>query len=247
MLLSQVLEQMGLNDKEAKIYLACLELGPASILEIAKKAAINRVTAYYIIESLRQKNLISITIKKKKKLFVAAEPEEIIKLLKEKEEVFISILPQLHALNNLIVKKPRIRFYEGEEGIINVYKDCLRDKKEILAWGYISDMHQSEKIKNYINKEFLEQRIRYNILGKLITPDSQLAKVYKKHDKEQLRQTKLVSQKKYPFNNEILIYGNKVAFLSFGFNEYLGIIIESKGVAHNMRLIFDFFWENLKY
>ena len=150
MLLSQVLEQMGLNDKESKIYLACLELGPASILEIAKKAAINRVTAYYIIEGLRQKNLISVTIKKKKKLFVAAEPEEIIKLLKEKEEAFISILPQLHALNNLIVKKPRIRFYEGEDGIINVYKDCLRDKKEILAWGYISDMHQSEKIKNYI-------------------------------------------------------------------------------------------------
>ncbi|MCX6739840.1 MAG: hypothetical protein NTZ49_01260 [Candidatus Parcubacteria bacterium] len=66
MLLPQVLTNLGLNDKESKVYLACLELGTSSILEIAKKSGVNRGTIYYIIEELKQKQLISQTTKKKR-------------------------------------------------------------------------------------------------------------------------------------------------------------------------------------
>ena len=40
------LKNIGLGDKAAKVYLAMLELGPASVLEIAAKASVNRPTTY---------------------------------------------------------------------------------------------------------------------------------------------------------------------------------------------------------
>jgi len=37
------LRTVGLSDKEARVYLALLEIGPGSVLEIAAKAAVNRL------------------------------------------------------------------------------------------------------------------------------------------------------------------------------------------------------------
>lgn len=39
------LRQFGLNEKQAKVYLACLELGSASVQKIAKKAGVERTNA----------------------------------------------------------------------------------------------------------------------------------------------------------------------------------------------------------
>lgn len=41
-MLERVLEKFGLSEKEAKIYLATLELGQATVQQIAKKAGLVR-------------------------------------------------------------------------------------------------------------------------------------------------------------------------------------------------------------
>lgn len=51
----QQLKQLGFSDKEAKVYMASLELGPDTAQEIAKKAGVNRTTTYVIIEKLIKK------------------------------------------------------------------------------------------------------------------------------------------------------------------------------------------------
>ena len=63
----QILGQSGFKDKKAKVYLACLELGQANAHEIAKKAQVERTSAYALLDSLQDEGLIISTIKKKTK------------------------------------------------------------------------------------------------------------------------------------------------------------------------------------
>ena len=85
--IEKVLEQLGLNEKEAKVYLACLQLGKAAVLLIAKKAALKRPNTYLILEALSAKKLISIVIEGKKKYYTAESPTKLLQLHELKKEL----------------------------------------------------------------------------------------------------------------------------------------------------------------
>jgi len=240
MLLNQVLTQFGLNDKEARVYLACLELGPSSILEISKKSGVNRASIYYIIEELIKKELITQTSKKKKVLYVASEPSELMNSIKNKEDLLKSILPDLNALNNLSIKKPKIKFYEGDEGIYRVVRDYLTAHKEVLKFAN----HEQFDLALKYDPELVERRIKNKIFLKMIVPDLPKSWEWKKKDNSQLRKTKIVSNKMYPFQTEINIYNNKIALTSY--KEKIGVIIESQPIANTMKMIFNLCWNSIK-
>ena len=129
------LEQLGLTGKRADIYLAALELGSSTVLEIAKKAALKRTTCYDVLLDLQEKGYIFETIKGKKRLFLAEDPEKIQKMLQAKESLFSEILPQLKSIYNIKGTKPKIRFYEGKVGLREVYADTLKYSGEILCFA----------------------------------------------------------------------------------------------------------------
>src|SRR3989338_1311155 len=106
MLVNQ-LKNLGLSDNEAKVYLAMLELGPATMLEISAKAGINRPTAYVQVEALKKLGLVSTQTKGKKQLFMAESPDQLESImeskrteLEQKKGELGKILPELLALFN---------------------------------------------------------------------------------------------------------------------------------------------------
>ncbi len=116
------LRKLGLTEKEARVYLAGLELGPSSVQEIAKIAKIARPTTYEIIKNLEKKGLLAETKQKKKRFFVAQSPERILGLLRiqkreieEKEREFIRIIAALEAKYSK--EKEGIKIYKGKEGL----------------------------------------------------------------------------------------------------------------------------------
>ena len=124
------LKELGLAEKEAKVFLASLELGSSAVQEIAKKAEINRATTYVIIEKLMKKGLMSSVEKGKKTFFQTEDPKRLLKLLEEqeeslkrKEEEFKKYLPELETLFNIAEEKPKVRFFEGKEGLIAIRED----------------------------------------------------------------------------------------------------------------------------
>ena len=80
-MLEKELQQLGLSDKEAKTYLASLELGPVSVQEIAKKSGLKRPTVYFAIEQLIKMGLMSSFEKGKKRYFSAESPERLVSLI----------------------------------------------------------------------------------------------------------------------------------------------------------------------
>lgn len=234
---------MGLNGKKADVYLAALELGSSSVIEIAKKAGIKRTTCYDILLDLKNEGLISETSKGKKRLFVGEDPEKIQRNLKNKERLFSEILPQLQSIHNVRGSKPKIRFYEGREGLKEVYADTLKYKnQEILGFASYDVINL---LGNEWANDYLKGRIKNGIYARGIIPGTELMmKDFVSKDQEQKRMTKVIDPKKYPFTIEINIYGhNKVALMSS--KEEIGLIIEGQEIHNTMKLIFQLVWDLL--
>lgn len=176
----EALKTIGLNDKEIKVYLACLELGQETVTNIAKKAGLKRPTTYLVLDALRLRGLINSATRGKRTLYGVEEPNKLLSLLAEQERSLKTILPYLEALNNRRPAKPRIRFYEGPDGIRQIYSEMMVTR-EIRFWGsvegliknfpdvmdWFTKISQTKKPKvfdlltdNSINREFADRTIR---------------------------------------------------------------------------------------
>jgi HTH-type transcriptional regulator, sugar sensing transcriptional regulator len=240
--IKQVLARFGLVGKKADVYLSTLELGSGTVIEIARKSEIKRTTVYDVLLDLEKAGLIYQTTKGTKRLFVAEDPEKLKDQLREKERMLSEILPQLHSFYNIKGIKPKIKFYEGKEGLRQVYADTLKYKGEILAFA--SDDVVKTLGLGWAN-DYLEKRIKKEIRVRIIIPKTDLIeKEFNPKDQKQLRSSKLVDPKKYPFSIEINIYGHqKVALMSS--KEETGIIIEGAEIHKTMKLIFELLWDTL--
>jgi len=237
-MLLDVLKNLGLNDKEAKVYLACIELGSTPVSSISKHAKINRVTTYDILEKLIQKGYINYLTKNKIKYFNAVKPETIYKITKQKTDDLKKSLPELKRLHGETAH-PRIRYFEGLNGIKAIYEDTLTSKSEILNFA------NSEEIRTHwpeYDKEYVEKRAAKKIFLKGIAPLDEAGLKVHAEDKKYNRNIRLIPRNKYGFTNEINIYDNKVSIISF--NEGLiGMLIESSEIADTQRTIFKMVWE----
>jgi len=235
-MLTKTLENIGLNNKEAKVYLAALEIGSSPVSHIASKAKINRVTTYDILEKLSKKGLISSFTRAKVKFFTATEPEVVISDFKRKVGTLEESLPELKKLNGETVQ-PAIRYFEGIDGIRNIYEDALANESEIRNFGNIKDI--KDQWPTY-EDDFVKKRVEKEIPLKAITLDDEQGRAVQAEDSNNLRETRLIAPELFDFSNEIFIYGNKVAIISYG--EMIGMIIESPEIAKMQRTIFNLVW-----
>ena len=130
-MLQNKLQQLGFEEKEAKLYAALLELGEAGIVDIARKSGLKRTTVYHILDNLKLRGLVSQTKKDKKVSYIAEDPRSIGEDLKEKERLFQKTLPELLSIANLMEKKPVIKYFEGLNGIKEAYRDQLSHARKI--------------------------------------------------------------------------------------------------------------------
>jgi len=85
-MLIKKLEEIGLSDKEAKVYIAVLELGEGSASEIAKKSEVNRATVYFTLENLMKLGLVSATNEEKKQKFVPEDPSQLENIITKQQQ-----------------------------------------------------------------------------------------------------------------------------------------------------------------
>ncbi len=238
---------LGLHEKEASVYVALLPLGQATVSEIGKRAGINRTTVYDILSSLESKGLVSISGKEPKNEYRAENPDKLIKYLKNDLELKTQnvryaelILPELKSIHK-VGERPRVKFYEGEAGLRDVYEDTLTSTEQILAYACIDDMHKA--LPKYF-PEYYKRRAKNNISIKGIVPMTEISLERSNYNKQEKREIAFVPADKYYFSPEINIYDNKVMIASW--REKLGIIIESAEIADAMKKIFELSWDRAK-
>lgn len=233
-----VLENLGLSQREAQVYLACLELGTSTVLQISRKADIARGSVYDLLESMLEKGYVSQLHRGKHVVYTALDPEALLKRTEENVRQFELALPELKGLFHKH-SQPKVRYFEGIEGIKRVTMDTLSATTEIL--NYANSREIRAHWPSYDN-DYVALRYKKHIFLKGIAPDDDFGKEVQQDDSRCLRETRLLPSKDFHFTNEINIYDNKVAITSFH-NELIGILIESQEIADTQRDIFKMAWQ----
>jgi sugar-specific transcriptional regulator TrmB len=237
------LSASGLDEKESLAYMALLELGEATMSELTKKSGLKRSTLYFLVEALHKKRLVSIVKKGKKTVYSAEDPKRLLEQADENRRNLEYAMPELLSIANNIVKKPKVRFFEGEEGIKEVYKDILRfPDQKMYAWlseSMITDFDPAF-IADYYNPNRLQKRI----WAEVIASDTSVGREFKANDLKALRKTKLLGEAEFPLSIEISLYGkDRIGFMSM--EDKLGLIVESKPIADTLRSLFAYQWKHL--
>lgn len=238
--LKQVLNELGVNRSKADVYLACLELGRAKVSVIANKAGVPRTTANEILEQLAKKGLIIKIRRGRTLIFEAESPTKLKLLLKEQEHRLDEAMPELKLLFNTAGIRPRIRFYEGVEGIKEVLKDTLTVKNKILR-GILSmeDLYQIPG-KKFMD-EYVSKRIANGIRLQVIRSElKEVGETWPSSQKENRELRYAPMQMIFPMT--LYLYDNKVGVIGTK-KENFGIIIDSEDFYHTLKNFFEITWE----
>ncbi len=239
--LVDVLIDIGLSDKESRVYLATLEIGASPASEIAVRSKMNRVSCYDILEKLIKRGFISTYNQNKIKFFNAIDPDEIRNSYRQKYMNLKSALPDLRRLHGK-TSHPRVTYYEGLAAIKKIYSDTLTAKSEIL--NYADSKLIRQHWPNY-DDEYVNERVKRKIYLRGIAPKDSHGELVALENKIRHREIRLVTPGEFSFANEINIYDDKVSIISFG-SDLLGMIIESHEIADTQRAIFKMAWEFAK-
>ena len=144
------LKKLGLKEKEAKVYLSGLELGPTSIIQIARAADITRPTAYEIVSGLKKRGLFLDVQSNKKRLFSAQSPEVLLGILRtekhtleEREREFLRIISQLENRFSL-TPQGGVRWYHGTEGM-NALEEKIVTAPAKTVFLIVAEKHKIHK------------------------------------------------------------------------------------------------------
>lgn len=134
MIEQKVLQNLGLSQKEAVTYLAILELGKSTVVQIAQKAGLKRPTVYVILDELKKKGLVSEVPEKGRTLYSPEDPSSLEQNIKHSLNDFKDLLPMFRARFNRGTK-PTIKYYEDKDVIFNIYTNEIFPAQKIYFYG----------------------------------------------------------------------------------------------------------------
>ena len=243
----QMLELLGLSEKEYHVYQTLLRLGSAPLRRVAEVAGLNRGTTYDALKRLKAVGLVGHVDAKRHRYFTAEDPSKLTGLVTRREvalhEVRDSLTDVIPALQTLTLDqhhRPSVRYYEGPSGI----RDILTDVLSVCGTSEekMYRIYSSSAIRDLITAawpRFTATRVRRGIRVRAIS----VGEGGKTHGLDERRWL----SKKTAAPTYIFIYGAKTAYVSVEASKQLfGVIIEDDAIAATQKLIFDSLWNTLE-
>jgi sugar-specific transcriptional regulator TrmB len=238
------LEKIGLSENEAKVYLASLELGPATAQQLAAKAIVSRPNTYIMIESLKKRGLMSSFEKGKKKYFVAGEPRQLLYVIEQKknqiaeeEDLISKFISKVHEIKKNENNTAKISVYEGEDARMATKSELTTNDQELfeivpveLARKYFPPIFSGDIRESY-SKKFPIKSICTGGPTRVIPTNENIEVKYA--DPEML-----------PIKSELLVFGNKVIISTFK-DKPLHVHIEDGDIAQTLKTIFKLIWKHI--
>ena len=240
------LQDIGLSEKEAKVYLAALEIGRATADQLAKQAKIVRSTTYVQLESLMKKGLMS-TYEEGKKTYFAPESPEYLKRIFElrkkefeaKELELDGFLPELLKKFEGAGERPAVRFFDGKEGVAALREDLLKlpagtDLRFIYSHDALAHVYSEEERFSHAQKRSTKGIKLRSIYTRKSGPFSP-SDIVPNTDR------RFVPYEKMPISSDMYVYNNTVAIIALN-KKIFGVVIESEEIAQTIKTFFELMW-----
>ncbi len=250
MQLEAELKKLGLSDKEAAVYLSCLQLGPSPAQRIARRAKVVRATTYVVLESLMQRGLITQYKEGKKTLFSAEPPRQLMRLLEKQEDIvkeqkhyLEGLLPELQVLMKAAGPRPSVGYFDGKEGLHAIRQDMVRYCDPGDVWYNFTPVDHLHAVFGREQLFYHDHRVAKGIASKTIftTRDPALKKELLSGPYIKNAERRYVAPEYFPGTSGMTIYKDRIAIGTFT-GKLGGVIIENKPMADMMERLFDLAW-----
>ncbi len=242
----QILKKLGFDEKEIRVYLILISLGPSPVRKIAQAAGVNRGTTYDIVKQLMKNGLVTFYHKEKKQYFIAEDPAKLerhldgrLEEMRQLKEKIKAVIPELQSLYNRGGEKPVVRYYEGFAGIKNILQSILETMSKEDPKEYC--VYSSADIRELLYKNFptfTKERIKRGIGVRVIALGEGGAE-------QPLSKRKWLSREAGAPAYSI-IYGSNTAHIALDSAAVpRGVVVEDPHIAHTHKVIFERLWSTL--
>lgn len=240
--ITPILQSLGLADSEIKVYLAALEHGAGTAIDLAKQARVSRQGVYLAIEDLEKRGLMSSIVHGKKRMYSAEHPANLLDFAKRKQQALNEQIDDLsRAIPDLVLEmggaKPIVKVYQGKEGIRAMMEEMSTtqggthlEMTDLAAMYKVLSPADLEPLRNTLKELHVKARGIY--VG---VPSSKRVEV----------ERYILPDSYGHFKSNITIYEGKVFIATFE-GKMTSLIIESPMVAKALSTLFELAFETAK-
>jgi sugar-specific transcriptional regulator TrmB len=251
--LASRLEPLGLTEKEARVYVAALFLGPSPVQRIASQADVNRATAYVILDQLAEYGLVSQSQEKNKTVYVAEPPETLGTLFtRQQHEIELRrqeldrLLPDLQSVGrgkDGSEGAPVVRFFKGQEGVVNINGQMIKRSRPGSTLYSFSDFDDVLDMDPEELGRTASQRVKKKIAARQFYSFSKELP----SDPGAMRETKRLPSK-MKAKADIMLFEGKAVMQSYPTDphEAIGVIIESPEIVGALRQLYEVAWDHYR-
>lgn len=241
--LIQNLSNAGVTEKEARVYIALLQLGKASAYSISERSGLKKPTTYVILDELIKKSMVMKVPRVKKQQFIARPPEEFFVAAEERLRQARKALPELITMAEDNKTNVRTLFYEGINGVKDAiyYKSKEMKGKEIVGFYATTEDAPPELIKLF--DPWPKDMHNAGIDFRVITPEHETTKQYLDPNNQYGHKIKTIPYSLYSSKSSLEAGDTFVRIVLF--KSLQSVIIESPELAQSVRQVFEMLWNKV--
>ena len=170
-----VLYDLGFTKGEVEVYLALLKIGQSSIGKIVEVSRVTKSKVYDILNKLKNKGVVSSSVKDGVQFFNAAAPQFLLELVEREEEEIEKtkieleeMLPSLIDLQTEASKQQRTEIFEGFRGLKNAFQVAANEFKkgeEFLVFG-VDNVLNAQQLRFFV--DYHKKRVQAKVKTKVI-------------------------------------------------------------------------------
>lgn len=253
----QILEDIGLTKVQAEAYKALVDHGTQTAPALAARIGESRTNGYKVLDKLVELGLATKEPQGGKFTYAATSPAALEQFVRQQAEVvhqkerrLNSELPHLLDYYFAHSERPSIRYFEGQDGIVSIYKDQVTSGEKAYCIRALADIDflqfdELHRLRNLYPKFGIERHMIIQDTNpvKALPPDEQFP--IADSDKLMLLHRTWIHENDYTAPVEWVAYGDKLSITQYG-EDAMGMVIESPPIAKAFRQLFGLLDEGIR-
>ena len=238
-----VLQEIGLPEKAAAIYVSLLSRQRMTVAQIARESGIKRATSYEHLDLLLAKGFVLRIPVGKRMFYAPVEPKKILADFKKKTALLEESVAEMAQIHDTAINKPQIVFYEGKRGLRNIYEDLFKTIGDVYSIFPPSAFFDNFTEQDYdeFDKSLGQHALKSRDLFVADKHYKRIREIRTRNGSENKIDKKLPSW--FTCNVDVLIYSEKVALISL--RDLSAIVIENKDISDLFRNMHSFMWKSV--
>ncbi len=246
------LRQIGLSEREVKVYLDIAAHPETTVLSISKRIDIPRTTLYTLLDALESAGRIHIKKVNKTTIVSIVEPQNLLLELRSEQTRINELLAysqkfieQMHTLAKTSALRPTVNIYADESGIKQLLWNILHAKDGVLLGfspGTLEDIVDRRFAEEW-RVEFKRRKLRNKIILNTSVPLdwSEVPEFLTNYV-----EARTLEDQKISFEREVFIYDDVLAIVAKKDEpEQYGIEISDRLLVDSYKQLFFFLWNHV--